>query len=198
MVYYHSIMLSSMTSKLLMLIAIGAVGSAAGVGSLDTVINAYVQTFGATPHTVFETPGKVHNVQIDWNFATTTGNDAYRYISECDLTFDKFVPAGSTVVCHVSGHDTNPTDGVLNPGPAIGSGQIVVVQDTRSVQVPILCTPPQGSEDQRCDVQDIEDVKVILVGKETTQVTLTEVGLCSDGKDNDFDGETDTLDPDCQ
>ena len=189
-----------MTSKLLMLIAIGAVGSAAGIGSLDTVINAYVQTFGATPHTVFETPGEVHNVQIDWVFAATTGNNAYRFIQDCDLTFDKIVPQGTTIVCHVSGHDEHPTDGILDPGPPVGSGQLVVGQQGKHFLIPILCNPAAGSEDRRCDVQDIEDVKVILVGKETTRVTLNEVGLCTDGIDNDFDGLTDTgppPDPDC-
>jgi len=183
-----------------MLIAIGAIGSAAGFGSLDTVINAYVQQFGATPHELVTTPGLVHNVQIDWVLSANS-----QFIQACDLTFDRIVPAGTKVVCHLSGHDTNPFDnivtpvnGVPTPGPFVGTGSITTTAPLRSVTVPVTCNPNATP----CDVQDIEDVKVILVGKDTTRVLLTEgpfgSEVCRDGLDNDFDGETDEDDTGCQ
>ncbi len=191
-----------MTSKLLILIAIGAVGSVAGFGSLDTVINAYVQQFGATDHEQFTTPGEVHNVQVDWDFyaAALPGTPAYQFIQNCDLTFDLPVPAGTRVICHVSTHDANPTDDILTNGqhgPIIGTGDVVVTADTRSVTVPVSCATGEGDNEPRCDVQEIEDVKIILVGKDTTDVLLREAGFCSDGKDNDWDGLTDIADPEC-
>ncbi|HLC24776.1 MAG TPA: hypothetical protein VJJ25_04020 [Nitrosopumilaceae archaeon] len=191
-----------MTSKLLILIAIGAIGSVAGFGSLDTVINAYVQQFGATDHKQFTTPGEVHNVQIDWDFyaAALPTTPAFQFIQFCDLTFDLPVPAGTKVICHVSGHDANPTDDIVTGGqhgPIVGTGSVDITSPTRSVQVPITCVTDEGDNEQRCDVQEIEDVKIILIGKETTDVLLREAGFCSDGKDNDWDGLTDIADPEC-
>jgi hypothetical protein len=166
-------------NKLLAFIAMAAVGAVVSVGSADTVINAFVQQFGATPHTVITTPNDVRNVQIDWRFS-----EDFNTITACDVTFDKVLPNNTIVICKLSGHDADPQDGVITngtAGPIVGFGQLVANGVAQRMDVAVLCDPgaslrPQvvnGSFTTDCDVQDIDDVKVIVVGKETTDVVVT-------------------------
>jgi plastocyanin len=165
-----------MNNKILAFIAMAAVGAVVSVGSADTVINAFVQQFGATPHTVITTPNNTRNVQIDWAFS-----DDFNTINACDLTFDRVLPNNTIVICKLSGHDANATDGVITnnqPGPIVGFGQIQATGTDLRMSVDVLCDPgaslrPQvvsGNFTVACDVQDIDDVKVIVVGKQTCDV----------------------------
>ena len=167
-----------MNNKILAFIAMAAVGAVVSVGSADTVINAFVQQFGATPHTLITSPNNVTNVQIDWKF-----NADFNKILACDLTFDRIVANNTEVICKLSGHDSNPSDHIFTPGsvsPIVGFGQIAG-SNSISVTVPVLCDPgshtngkfPQnvtGNYIDICDVQDVDDVKVIVVGKPTCDV----------------------------
>ena len=167
-----------MNNKILAFIAMAAVGAVVSVGSADTVINAFVQQFGATPHTLITSPNNVTNVQIDWKF-----NSDFNKILACDLTFDRIVANNTEVICKLSGHDSNPSDHIFTPGsvsPIVGFGQIAG-SNSISVTVPVLCDPgshtngkfPQnvtGNYIDICDVQDVDDVKVIVVGKPTCDV----------------------------
>ena len=74
-----------------------AVGAVVSVGSADTVINAFVQQFGATPHTLITSPNNVTNVQIDWKF-----NADFNKILACDLTFDRPIANITLVICKLS------------------------------------------------------------------------------------------------
>jgi hypothetical protein len=165
-------------NKILAFIAMAAVGAVVSVGSADTVINAFVQQFGATPHTVITTPNDVRNVQIDWRFS-----DDYNVITACDVTFDQVLPNNTIVICKLSGHDADPQDGVITngtAGPIVGFGQILANGVDQRMDVAVQCDPgaslrPQvvsGNFTTDCDVQDIDDVKVIVVGKETCNVTV--------------------------
>jgi hypothetical protein len=66
----------------------------------------------------------------------------------------------------------------VNP-PGQPANLIVGANGNSQIDVPILCVedmaarPPEGEFDSPCDIQEIEDVKVIVIGKETTDVTLT-------------------------
>jgi len=155
-----------------------AVGAVVSVGSADTVINAFVQQFGATPHTLITSPNNVTNVQIDWKF-----NADFNKILACDLTFDRPVANTTEVICKLSGHDSNPSDHIFTPGsvsPIVGFGQIAG-SNSINVSVPVKCDPashtngkfPQnvtGNYIDICDVQDVDDVKVIVIGKPTCDV----------------------------
>jgi hypothetical protein len=187
-----------MSNKILALIAMAAVGSLVAVTNADNVINAFVQQFGATPHAVVETPGEVDNVQIDWSFATFENSNVtdFNFIHDCDLTFDGVLPNNTLVICKVTGHDMNVTDNFhnLTESEVIGTGSVlaqpgvnlVVVGGFSRIQVPIECaaevedtnedgvpdTPVGPLDAGPCDIQWIEDVKVIVIGKETTDVVL--------------------------
>ena len=152
------------------------IGAVVSVGSADTIINAFVQQFGATPHTVITTPNNTRNVQIDWNFTSD-----FNQIQACNLTFDRILPNDIIVICKLSGHDANNTDNQITnntPGPIVGFGQVTPTGASQTINVPVKCDPgahlrPQvvsGNFTTVCDVQDIDDVKVILIGESTCSI----------------------------
>ena len=180
-----------MKGKSIALAGIVVIGALVSIGSADTVINAYVQQFGATEHTAIDPPENARNVQIDWSFAPVTpgsNQTDYNIIDDRGLTFDRQLPNGTRVICKLSGHDGNATDGVhmLNETRIIGYGDVVLESNEQQVDVPVLCDPnpdnPTGSWTVPCDIQWIEDVKVITLGSETRDV----VG-CDDQADTDGD-----------
>lgn len=185
-------------NKLFAVIAVAVIGSALGIGQADNIIQAFVQQFGATPHEVLTAPNDVKAVQIDWSF-----NKDFNLVTDCDLVFDKIVPAGSTLICKVSGHgsELDPAkagkdqtctnkidddgDGLIDGAdpkchPLIGGGKVLLPSPgpgAQTIRVDIDCEPLANdpgfdriNTKELCDVQDIEDVKVIVVGKETTDV----------------------------
>jgi len=118
----------------------------------------------------------VTNVQIDWKF-----NADFNKILACDLTFDRPIANITLVICKLSGHDSNPSDHIFTPGSVssiVGFGETIGSGGSVNVSVPVLCDPgshtngkfPQnvtGNYIDICDVQDVDDVKVIVVGKPT-------------------------------
>ena len=149
-----------MNNKILAFIAMAAVGPVVSVGSADTVINAFVQQFGATPHTLITSPNNVTNVQIDWKF-----NSDFNKILACDLTFDRIVANNTEVICKLSGHDSNPSDHIFTPGsvsPLIGLGN-TTGNGSVNVSVPVKCDPashtngkfPQNVTGNYIDICDV-------------------------------------------
>ena len=210
-----------MNSKFLAIAGIAVIGALVSVGSADTVINAYVQQFGATPHTPISPPGNARNVQIDWSFAPVTpgsNQTDYNIIDDCSITFDQVLPNGTRVICKLSGHDANTTDGFhdVTQSKIVGYGTMVLTTDTQTMDVPVLCDPnldnPTGNYTLPCDIQWIEDVKVITLGKVTTDVVAGQPppppppppaeatlailpGAAASGPNNDYDPDPLTVAP---